>query len=169
MKKQQNQMRRWYDAFENMRIITSIMEVLPSLHRSHIAQKMHQVITQHLGMLIDKGISLQLDTDVVLNLYKSKRKKRWYDGIYPLHSALNRMMGLPEIERAIVAHKCEAVREEACRVATKLGFDLTEVLHPTDVIVLRQLRTPKSGMVEAFPIEGTILHQRFVLKQEIRD
>jgi len=124
MQKPRHEFTRWYDSYENIRVIMAVTEHFPTIERHYIAQKFHNVITQHGA----QGYQLDMGSEKVLSLYKSKSKKRWYDKIYSFHSSLNSLMTLPDTEIALVSEKCKPVKDEVIVIAKKLGLDLDEIL-----------------------------------------
>jgi hypothetical protein len=158
MQKQHESYARWYDQHETIRIILKVVGHFPSLHRKHIGQKFHQIATQHSSMLMERGMHFPLETDDVLRLYKSKRKKRWYDAVYPFHSALNMLMPLPDGQKNLVSEKCEPLKEEVFWVAEKLGLDLTAILSVHEVAMIREARR-KQALKKSFVYEGNLIHQ----------
>jgi len=140
MQKQHESYARWYDQHETIRVILKVVRHFPSLHRKHIGQKFHQIAIHHSSMLMERGMHFPLETDDVLHLYKSKRKKRWYDAIYPFHSALNMLMPLPENQKSLISQKCEPLKEEVFWIAQKLGLDLTAILSVNEIETIKQTR-----------------------------
>ena len=88
---------RWYDKYDNLSRIMAITEMLPAPIQSQIARSLY-AMAQHYRDEAHAGMDFRsMGSESILNLYKSKRKQRWYDAIPQLNDALNMMTLMPHV------------------------------------------------------------------------
>ena len=86
---------RWYDQYNHISSLIKMTEQMPTGVQYSIGDNLLSTIERY-KEIADKNDALKsLGADVVLGLYKSRRKLRWYDQIPELHKAFTMMATLP--------------------------------------------------------------------------
>ncbi len=103
MSKQKNN--RWYDQDPTLSKSVQLIDTFPSEIQSIVAEAIMQLAERECNIkeLLDNLRSL--GPDKVLGMYKSKNKRRRYDGNSSVHQALNYMFILSDNNRLFMAGK----------------------------------------------------------------
>lgn len=88
--------RRWYDSYSNIRLLIDLSEDLPLAIQQNLGSTLIETIKRYQNLVAASADLRTLGADMVMGLFKSRRKLRWYDHIPELHKAFNMMAILPE-------------------------------------------------------------------------
>ncbi len=102
---------RLSDRFPNIKSLLAMCEELPAEACANIGENLLQSIELYQRRYHGELNLKNLGTPVVLSLYKSKRKLRWYDPVPQLHRSLNLMLFLPEEILQTLDQKCFSLVE----------------------------------------------------------
>lgn len=115
---------RWYDRFSHFSALI------------HITQDLSSVVQDNMGKTINKGVLYyktkfcgnqefkNLGREVILGLYQSKKKRRWYDHVPNLHDAVNNVRtSLPEEALHQLNQKSAPMVEYINRLKIKTNVD----------------------------------------------
>lgn len=96
---------RWYDAYPNLFIIFEMTEKLPRRFQEQVGDALIEVLQRH--EKLNPGTPLKnVGAGAVMNLYKTKKKQRWYDHIPQLHKAYTQLVVMPEETLYQINEKC---------------------------------------------------------------
>jgi hypothetical protein len=119
---------RWYDAYPNIRDVITLSEALPVSVQEEIGNHFIAMVKQYQRALEGAVEFKHLGPEVVLSLYKSKCKQRWYDEVSALHIAVNLMMSLPP---AVMQHMDQQYHHYATALRTQHNKMLRRSANPT--------------------------------------
>ena len=88
--------RRWYDHYRNIRMLIDLSEGLPVTVQANLGDTLIETIKRYQNLAASSTDLRSMGTEMVMGLYKSRRKLRWYDDSPELHKAYNMMAILPE-------------------------------------------------------------------------
>lgn len=86
---------RWYDQYNHISSLVKITEQMPTGVQYNIGDNLVSTIERYKEAAEKSDALKSLGADIVLGLYKSRRKLRWYDQIPQLHKAFTMMATLP--------------------------------------------------------------------------
>lgn len=98
---------RWYDHYNNIRLLITLSEELPRSVQENIGLALNTLIPSYKNVAAGSGYPRSLGTDTVLRLYKSGLKRRWYDSVPQLYKAINMLITLPDVALQGLDKKCE--------------------------------------------------------------
>lgn len=100
---------RWYDRYPNVSLLMGILENMPRYQQETLSAQLLTLAREFEKVLTYSTETKSLGPTVVLSLYKSKQKSRWYDTIPALHDTLNLLLTFPEPFRKQYDDKCSVI------------------------------------------------------------
>jgi hypothetical protein len=140
---------RWYDRFSNITDMLHITGQMPVAVRLYIGKNLLESVQKYQSQTKNRRQDnfKSLGSKVVLKLYKSKSKLRWYDEIPEIHIALNMMLiALPDYVLHQINYRCARLIEYISELdpnPSTLPVDVKTYLDAKPFIEIRE----KSGYI----------------------
>jgi hypothetical protein len=111
MKPPEREVARWYDKYPNLKSLITVTGELPRSIQDSIGENMISTINRYQRLLQDESELRSLGSDVVLGLYKSHKRQRWYDSVPAMHKAFNLLLSLPDPALLHLDDRCAGLVE----------------------------------------------------------
>jgi hypothetical protein len=140
-------MSRWYDRFKHINALVNVCQELPVPVQENIGRKLKGCASFYKMRNVGQDQEFKsLGRDLIISLYMSKRRRRWYDHHYSLHEALNNIrIAMPEEALRKLNERCgmvlkriNAIRYDNPRDLHRQAQVMNSFLNATPMIEIRE-------------------------------